>query len=109
MRITVITSYSIHYTKLYDGLYVPGGKQGSTPLVSSVLMNGIPAQIAGVSRRVMVTPPNPEGRVSPALLAAAREIGIDEVYKVGSVITSYSIHYTKLYECSRSERVSLTT
>ena len=66
------------------GLYVPGGKEGSTPLVSSVLMNGIPAQIAGVGRRVMVTPPNPEGCVSPALLVAAREIGIDEVYKVGS-------------------------
>lgn len=66
------------------GLYVPGGKQGSTPLVSSVLMNGIPAQIAGVSRRVMVTPPNPEGGVSPALLLAAREIGITEVYKMGS-------------------------
>jgi len=66
------------------GLYVPGGKEGSTPLVSSVLMNGIPAQIAGVARRVMVTPANPEGGVSPALLVAAREIGITEVYKVGS-------------------------
>ena len=66
------------------GLYVPGGTEGSTPLVSSVLMNGIPAQIAGVGRRVMVTPPNREGRVSPALLVAAREIGIDEVYKTGS-------------------------
>jgi histidinol dehydrogenase len=66
------------------GLYVPGGKEGSTPLVSSVLMNGIPAQIAGVGRRVMVTPPNPEGRVSPALLVAAQEIGISEVYKIGS-------------------------
>jgi len=53
-------------------------------LVSSVLMNGIPAQIAGVARRVMVTPPSREGRVSPALLVAAREIGINEVYKVGS-------------------------
>ncbi|WP_319588304.1 histidinol dehydrogenase [uncultured Desulfobulbus sp.] len=66
------------------GLYVPGGKEGSTPLVSSVLMNGIPAQIAGVGRRVMVTPPSREGRISPALLVAARAIGIDEVYKVGS-------------------------
>jgi histidinol dehydrogenase len=66
------------------GLYVPGGKEGSTPLVSSVLMNGIPAQIAGVGRRVMVTPPNPEGRISPALLVAAQEIGIAEVYKMGS-------------------------
>ncbi len=66
------------------GLYVPGGQGGSTPLVSSVLMNGIPAAIAGVARRVMVTPPNREGRVSPALLLAAREVGINEVYKVGS-------------------------
>jgi histidinol dehydrogenase len=47
-------------------------------------MNGLPAQIAGVGRRVMVTPPNREGRVSAALLVAAREIGIDEVYKAGS-------------------------
>jgi len=66
------------------GLYVPGGQGGSTPLVSSVLMNGIPALIAGVERRVMVTPPNREGRVSPALLLAAREVGISEVYKAGS-------------------------
>lgn len=66
------------------GLYVPGGQGGSTPLVSSVLMNGIPAVIAGVSRRVMVTPPNREGKISPALLMAAREVGIDEVYKAGS-------------------------
>ena len=66
------------------GLYVPGGKEGSTPLVSSVLMNGIPAAIAGVKRRVMVTPPNRQGKVHPALLLAARIIGIDEVYKLGS-------------------------
>jgi len=66
------------------GLYVPGGQGGSTPLVSSVLMNGIPAGIAGVERRVMVTPPDAEGRVSPALLMAAREVGISEVYKAGS-------------------------
>ncbi len=66
------------------GLYVPGGRGGSTPLVSSVLMNGIPAAIAGVPRRVMVTPPDPAGRVNPALLFAAREVGIHEVYKLGS-------------------------
>lgn len=66
------------------GLYVPGGQGGSTPLVSSVLMNGIPALIAGVGQRVMVTPPNREGKISPALLMAAREVGITEVYKVGS-------------------------
>lgn len=66
------------------GLYVPGGQGGSTPLVSSVLMNGIPAVIAGVEQRIMVTPPNREGKVSPALLMAAREVGISEVYKAGS-------------------------
>lgn len=66
------------------GLYVPGGRGGSTPLVSSVLMNGIPAAIAGVPRRVMVTPPDVAGRVNPALLLAAREVGIHEVYKLGS-------------------------
>lgn len=66
------------------GLYVPGGKGGSTPLVSSVLMNGIPAGIAGVATRVMVTPPDENGKVSPHLLVAASEIGITEIYKVGS-------------------------
>jgi histidinol dehydrogenase len=75
------------------GLYVPGGKEGSTPLVSSVLMNGIPAQIAGVGRRVMVTPPGRDGRVSPALLVAAQEIGIDEVYKVGSAWAVAALAY----------------
>ena len=66
------------------GLYVPGGTEGATPLVSSVLMNGLPARIAGVGRRVMVTPPNRQGGVSAPLLVAARAIGINEVYKAGS-------------------------
>ena len=66
------------------GLYVPGGRSGKTPLVSSVLMNGIPAGIAGVQKRIMVTPPNEKGEVHPALLVAASEIGIEEVFKVGS-------------------------
>lgn len=66
------------------GLYVPGGQGGSTPLVSSVLMNAIPAGIAGVEQRVMMTPPNKDGEIAPALLMAAREVGIKEVYKAGS-------------------------
>jgi histidinol dehydrogenase len=66
------------------GLYVPGGKGGSTPLVSSVLMNGIPAGIAGVNQRVMVTPPGKDGSIDPHLLVAAQEIGITEIYKAGS-------------------------
>lgn len=66
------------------GLYVPGGQGGKTPLVSSVLMNGIPAGIAGVGRRVMLTPPNAQGEINPALLVAAQKIGITEIYKAGS-------------------------
>ncbi|MFO7605105.1 MAG: histidinol dehydrogenase [Desulfurivibrionaceae bacterium] len=75
------------------GLYVPGGQGGKTPLVSSVLMNGIPAGIAGVERRVMVTPANNEGRVNPALLVAAGKIGIDEIYKVGSAWAIAALAY----------------
>lgn len=79
------------------GLYVPGGTGGSTPLVSSVLMNGIPAGIAGVKTRVMVTPPDKDGNVSPHLLVAAREIGIDAVYKAGSAWAIGGLAYgTKL-------------
>ena len=62
------------------GLYVPGGR-ASYP--STVLMNAIPAKVAGVARRVMVTPPGAEKRISPAVLVAAREAGIDEIYRVG--------------------------
>jgi histidinol dehydrogenase len=66
------------------GIYVPGGKGGNTPLVSSVLMGAIPAKIAGVSKVVMVTPPMPSGEVAPHLLVAAKKVGVDTVYKVGS-------------------------
>jgi histidinol dehydrogenase len=75
------------------GLYVPGGQGGRTPLVSSVLMNGIPAGIAGVEKRIMVTPPNENGEVHPALLVAASKIGIDEVYKVGSAWAIAALAY----------------
>lgn len=75
------------------GLYVPGGQGGKTPLVSSVLMNGIPAAIAGVERRVMMTPPDANGRVNPALLVAAQEIGITEIYKAGSAWAIAALAY----------------
>ena len=75
------------------GLYVPGGKGGSTPLVSSVLMNGIPAAIAGVNERVMVTPPDENGQISPHLLVAAQEIGITEIYKMGSAWAIAALAY----------------
>ncbi len=75
------------------GLYVPGGQGGSTPLVSSVLMNGIPATIANVNRRVMVTPPGGDGTVNPHLLVAAQEIGITEIYKAGSAWAIAALAY----------------
>lgn len=66
------------------GLYVPGGRGGKTPLVSSVLMNGIPAVLAGVKRIILSTPPCSDKSVSPYLLVAAGRIGIKEIYKAGS-------------------------
>lgn len=66
------------------GIYVPGAKGGETPLASTVLMNAIPAKVAGVSKIRMVTPATREGKVNPVLLVAARRVGVDEVYKVGS-------------------------
>ncbi|MFQ5533724.1 MAG: histidinol dehydrogenase [Sphingomonadales bacterium] len=61
------------------GLYVPGG---SASYPSSVLMNAIPAKVAGVKRLVMVAP-TPGGKVSPLVLAAARLAGVDEIYRIG--------------------------
>ncbi len=66
------------------GLYVPGGQGGKTPLVSSVLMNGVPAQIAGVRELVLVTPPNSQNKINSELLVTADIIGITEIYKMGS-------------------------
>ncbi len=65
------------------GLYVPGGVAGKTPLVSSVLMNALPAVVAGVKRIIICTPPNKEGKINPYLLFAAAECNITEIYKVG--------------------------
>ncbi len=66
------------------GVYVPGGKGGKTPLVSSVLMSVIPAKIAGVGRIVMVTPPTADGTVNPHLLVAAKKLGVTDIFKIGS-------------------------
>ncbi len=66
------------------GLYVPGGQGGETPLISSLLMNAIPAQVAGVQSLAMVTPPRKDGSISPYILAAAHLLDIDEVYRMGS-------------------------
>ncbi len=66
------------------GIYVPGATGGKTPLVSTVLMTAIPAKIAGVAKIVMVTPSTKAGGVNPHLLMAAKKVGIDLIYKVGS-------------------------
>ena len=62
------------------GVYVPGGK---AVYPSSVLMNIVPAKVAGVSRIIMTTPPGKDGKVNPSTLVAAREAGADEIYKAG--------------------------
>ena len=72
------------------GLYVPGGR-ASYP--STVLMNAIPAKVAGVPRRVMVTPPGSEKGINPAVLVAAREAGIDEIYRIGGAQAIAALAY----------------
>lgn len=62
------------------GLYVPGG-QAAYP--STVLMNAVPARVAQVPRIVMVTPPGKDGTINPAVLVAAQEAGVQEIYRVG--------------------------
>lgn len=62
------------------GVYVPGGKAAYP---SSVLMNVLPAKVAGVEEIIMCTPPNKEGKVTPTTLVAAKEAGVTEIYKVG--------------------------
>jgi histidinol dehydrogenase len=66
------------------GLYVPGGKGGGTPLISSLLMSAIPAQTAGVAEIAVISPPRPDGTLNPYILAAAELLGIREVYVAGS-------------------------
>lgn len=75
------------------GVYVPGGKGGKTPLVSSVLMGVLPARIAGVRQVYMVTPPTEDGSVNPHLLVAAKKAGVDAVYKVGSAWAIAALAY----------------
>src|SRR6202142_736632 len=71
------------------GLYVPGGLAAYP---SSVLMNAIPAKVAGVGRLVMVVPA-PEGKLSPAVLAAAHVAGIEEIYKIGGAQAVAALAY----------------
>ena len=72
------------------GLYVPGGR-ASYP--STVLMNAIPAKVAQVPRIVMVTPPGESGKINPAVLVAAQEAGIEEIYRVGGAQAIAALAY----------------
>jgi len=75
------SSFGIKITPISKvGVYVPGG---SAPLPSSVLMNIVPAKVAGVQEIIMCTPPNKQGLINPVILAAAVIAGVDRVFKVG--------------------------
>ena len=72
------------------GLYVPGG---TAAYPSTVLMDSIPAKIAGCSEIVMVTPPTREGKVNPVILAAAKIAGVDKIFKVGGAQAVAALAY----------------
>jgi histidinol dehydrogenase len=72
------------------GIYVPGG---TAAYPSSVLMNAIPAIVAGVQEIAMVTPPDAGGLVNPYTLVAAAELGLDEIYKVGGAQAIFALAY----------------
>lgn len=72
------------------GIYVPGG---TAAYPSTVLMDALPAKIAGVKEVVMVTPPNAQGKVNPAILAAARIAGVDKIFKVGGAQAIAALAY----------------
>jgi len=75
------------------GIYVPGGR---ACYPSSVLMNAIPAIVAGVDEIAMVVPPGPDGKVNPYVLAAAAEVGVSEVYRVGGAQAIAALAYGTL-------------
>jgi histidinol dehydrogenase len=72
------------------GLYVPGGRAAYP---STVLMNAIPAKVAQVPRIVIVTPPGEEGKINPAVLVAAQEVGVEEIYRVGGAQAIAALAY----------------
>jgi histidinol dehydrogenase len=72
------------------GLYVPGGR---APLASTVLMTAAPARVAGVDGLALCSPPGPDGRVAPAILAAAAIAGVDEAYRIGGAQAIAALAY----------------
>lgn len=85
------TQYGVQYSPIEKvGLYVPGGRAAYP---STVLMNAIPAQIAGVNQLIIATPPNSTGKISPAILVAADCCGIHQIYKVGGSQAVFALAY----------------
>lgn len=74
----------------HAGLYVPGG---TAAYPSTVLMNAIPAKIAGCRQVVIVTPPSKDGKINPAILAAANIAGVDKIFKVGGAQAVAALAY----------------
>jgi len=75
------------------GLYVPGGRGGDTPLISSLLMNAVPALVAGVESICVVSPPRRDKTLNPCLLATAHLLGLQEIYKCGSAWAVAALAY----------------
>lgn len=76
------------------GIYVPGGRAAYP---SSVIMNAIPAQIAGVNKIAMASPPGPDKKINPYVLTAARMLGIDKIFKVGGAQAIAALAYGTKY------------
>ncbi|MEP7082700.1 MAG: histidinol dehydrogenase, partial [Chloroflexota bacterium] len=72
------------------GAYIPGGRAA---LASSVIMCGVPAQLAGVDELIVATPPAKDGRVAPSILVAARRVGVDRVLRVGGAQAIAALAY----------------
>jgi histidinol dehydrogenase len=84
------------------GLYVPGG---TAAYPSSVLMNAVPAKVAGVPRVVMVVPA-PDGKLNPLVLAAAKLSGVDEIYRIGGAQAVAALAYGNRDDRAGSPRSS---
>jgi len=75
------------------GLYVPGGQGGETPLISSLIMNAVPAQVAGVASIAVTSPPRKDGTLNPYILATAALLGLDEIHLSGSAWAIAALAY----------------
>ncbi len=75
------------------GLYIPGGRGGETPLISTVFMTAIPAKVAGVKKLILVSPPRKDKTLHPALLVSAHLAGVEEIYRIGGPWSIFALAY----------------